>query len=171
MSTKDRQSSSFDKSKLSEIEELKIGIAVSNWNGDVTSGLLKGAKEILYSVGILEENIFIEHVPGAYELPLGAQFLLEYNLADAVICLGCVIRGETSHFDYVCDACSQGVKDVGLKYNVPVIFGVLTDDNKEQSIARSGGKLGNKGEEAAIAALEMLSIKQKLSMPKGKVGF
>ncbi|NND77914.1 MAG: 6,7-dimethyl-8-ribityllumazine synthase [Flavobacteriales bacterium] len=171
MSTKDRESSSFEKSKLSEIDEQKIGIAVSEWNKDITSGLLEGAMEVLKSAGILSENIFVEYVPGSYELPLGAQFLLEYRMVDAVICLGCVIRGETAHFDFVCEACSQGVKDVGLKYNVPVMFGVLTDDNKEQSLARSGGKLGNKGAEAANAALEMLSLKQKLAKPKGKVGF
>ncbi len=171
MSTKDRQSISFDSSRIADIHKLKVGIVSANWNKDITDGLLAGAKQELLNSGIQEENIIIHHVPGSYELPLGAQFVLEYTGVAGVICLGSVIRGETAHFDFVCQACSIGIKDVALKYNSPVMFGVLTDDNKEQSIARSGGKLGNKGSEAAIAILEMLALKQDLNKPKGKVGF
>ena len=170
MSTKDRQSASFDSSRITDIDKLQIGIVVAEWNKDITDGLLSGAKQELLDSGIQENNILVHYVPGSYELPLGAQFILEYT-GVAVICLGSVIRGETAHFDFVCDSCNQGIKDVGLKYNSPVMFGVLTDDNKEQSIARSGGKLGNKGNEAATAALEMLALKQSLNKPKGKVGF
>ncbi|MEM7162731.1 MAG: 6,7-dimethyl-8-ribityllumazine synthase [Bacteroidota bacterium] len=171
MSTKDREVAQFDANRLSEIHKIKIGIVVSDWNKDITDGLLSGSRIVLEKAGIKEENIHIHKVPGAFELPLGAQFLLEYAQVAGVICLGCVIRGETAHFDYVCQGCSSGIKDVSLKYNAPVMFGVLTDDTKEQSIARSGGKLGNKGEEAAVAALEMLALKNSLSKPKGKVGF
>lgn len=171
MSTKDRKNSSFNPKKLGDLNKIKIGIVVSEWNDEITIGLLNGAQSVLKEAGIVSKNIFIENVPGAYELPLGAQYQFEYNSVDAVICLGCVIRGETAHFDFVCQACSLGVKDVALKYNIPVIFGVLTDDTIEQSKARSGGKLGNKGEEAAVAALEMLALRHKMNPPKGKVGF
>ncbi|MBT3962549.1 MAG: 6,7-dimethyl-8-ribityllumazine synthase, partial [Flavobacteriales bacterium] len=109
-----------------------------------------------------DSNIKTLKVPGSYELPLGAQWAIEKHELDAVICVGSVIRGETAHFDYVCQAVSQGVKDVSLEYNLPVIFGVLTDDNIEQSRARSGGEHGNKGTEAALTALEMLALRDSL---------
>ena len=108
------------------------------------------------------ENIIIKYVPGTFELPLGAQYLFEKNMVDGIICIGCVIQGETKHFDFVCEACAQGVKDVALKYNKPVIFGVLTDNTEEQAIARSGGKHGNKGIECAIAAIKMAAIQKSL---------
>lgn len=171
MATSERKLPSFNKKFLNKPGEIKIGIVVSKWNDDITSNLLEGALKVLLDAGISRENVFIEWVPGSFELPLGAQYLIEYENVAAVICLGCVIRGETAHFDYVCQGCSEGIKDVSIKYNRPVMFGVLTDDNKKQSIARSGGKLGNKGEEAALAALEMLALKHKLNQPKGKVGF
>ena len=171
MSTKDRIDQDFNPELLPEIEKLSIGIVVSEWNFDITGSLLSGAKKVLFQMGIDKDNIKEHFVPGSFELALGAQYILEYANVAAVICLGSVIRGETAHFDFVCQACSQGIKDVGLKYNAPVIFGVLTDDNKEQSIARSGGKLGNKGEEAAVAALKMLALKRSMSRSKSKVGF
>lgn len=171
MATSERKPPSFDKASLKKPEELKIGIVVSKWNDDITFNLLQGAKKTILDAGIIDENLLIEWVPGSFELPLGAQYLIEYENVAAVICLGCVIRGETAHFEYVCEACSQGIKDVSIKFNRPVMFGVLTDDSKKQSLARSGGKLGNKGEEAALAALEMLVLKQRLNQVKGKVGF
>ena len=135
-----------------------IAIVQSKWNSEITDGLYSGAHDLLLKAGVQDSNIKTLKVPGSYELPLGAQWAIEKHELDAVICVGSVIRGETAHFDYVCQAVSQGVKDVSLEYNLPVIFGVLTDDNIEQSRARSGGEHGNKGTEAALTALEMLAL-------------
>ena len=141
--------------------EWVIAIVKSAWNEEITSGLFNAALSTLKQVGVSESNIKIMEVPGSFELPLGAQWAIEKHEADAVICLGSVIRGETAHFDYVCQAVSLGIKDVSLDYNLPVIFGVLTDDNIEQSRARSGGKHGNKGDEAAATALMMLALRDQ----------
>ncbi len=137
----------------------KIAIVKAQWNAEITDNLYKGAKKLLLEAGVEEKQIEYLEVPGSFELPLGAQWAIELGQADAVICLGSVIRGETSHFDYVCEAVSQGVKDVALKFSKPVIFGVLTDNNIEQSRARSGGVHGNKGTEAAVTALNMLGLR------------
>jgi 6,7-dimethyl-8-ribityllumazine synthase len=134
-------------------------IVKSSWNEEITTGLYNGAHKTLKEAGVSEEKLKTMIVPGSYELPLGAQWAIEKYEADAVICLGSVIRGETAHFDYVCQAVSLGIKDVSLDFNVPVVFGVLTDDNIEQSRARSGGKHGNKGDEAAATALMMLELR------------
>ena len=143
---------------------MTLGIVVSEWNEKITTGLLNGAHSTLIKHGVKPENITIEFVPGAFELPLGSQILLESTKAyDAIICLGCVIQGETKHFDFVCDGVTQGIKDVSLKFNKPVIFGVLTDNTEQQSIDRSGGKHGNKGDEAAVTALKMVDFKRRLS--------
>lgn len=151
---------------LSEVGNLPNAVATwsfaivkSEWNHEITNGLLKGALELLQTKGVSEANIRVMEVPGSYELALGAQWAITRYKADAVICLGSLIRGETAHFDYVAQAVAQGIKDVSLKHNVPVIFGVLTDDNIAQSIARSGGKHGNKGTEAAATALKMLHLR------------
>jgi 6,7-dimethyl-8-ribityllumazine synthase len=154
--------SSYNKTDLPDATQMRIGIVVSEWNPEITNGLLKGCCEALSDCGVPEKNIELVYVPGSYELPMGAQMVLEKRISDAVICLGSVIRGETPHFDFVCHACAQGVKDVALKYNRAVIFGVLTDDNIEQSRARSGGALGNKGTEAAITAIKMIALQKKL---------
>ena len=141
---------------------MKIAVVVAEWNAEITENLKKGALATLLQYGLKEENLLVEYVPGSYELPIGAQFILESKEIDAVICLGCVIQGETKHFDFVCEAVSQGVKDVSLKYNKPVIFGVLTDNHIDQSRARSGGALGNKGDEAAVTAIKMIALQQNL---------
>lgn len=138
-----------------------IVIVKSSWNEEITGGLYEGAFKTLKDAGVSDEKIKTMIVPGSYELPLGAQWAIEKHEADAVICLGSVIRGETAHFDYVCQAVSLGIKDVSLEYNIPVVFGVLTDDNIEQSRARSGGKHGNKGDEAAATALMMLELRDQ----------
>jgi 6,7-dimethyl-8-ribityllumazine synthase len=143
-------------------EAWNIAIVKAEWNEEITNGLLEGAKTLLKESDIPESNIHLLDVPGSYELPLGAQWAIEQLEVDAVICLGSVIRGETAHFDYVCQAVSLGIKDVSLSYNLPVIFGVLTDDNIEQSRARSGGIHGNKGTEAAATALKMLELRDRL---------
>lgn len=163
MATEGKSLSEYNKEEVPKGLGLRIAIVWSEWNSEITSGLLQGAKSALLDCGVEESKILTHQVPGSFELPLGAQFLLETsNDFDAVICLGSVIRGETAHFDFVCDSTSKGIMDVGLKYNVPVIFGVLTDDNIDQSRARSGGRLGNKGTEAAITALKMIALKTRL---------
>lgn len=154
--------SDYDPDQVPNGADFKIGICTSEWNNEITFNLQKGAVEALIKHGVKEENILQRLVPGSFELPIAADLMLKNHELDAVICLGCVIRGETSHFDYVCQSTALGVKDVSLKYSRPVIFGVLTDDNIEQSRARSGGKYGNKGIEAAISALKMIDFERSL---------
>ena len=157
-------SSNLSKYNLNEIPDakgMKIAIVVAKWNKEITNGLLDGAKSTLMGCNCQESNIIVKYVPGSFELALGAQFILEKDTTiDAVICLGSVIQGETKHFDFVCQSTALGIKDVSLKYNKPVIFGVLTDNTQQQAIDRSGGILGNKGVEAAITAIEMIHLKQ-----------
>lgn len=164
MSSADKNLSDLNYKLEEEAADLRIAIVRSEWNNDITLRLQEGAVEALHRFGITDKHIRIVDVPGSFELPLGAQMTLEEcdPLPGAVICLGCIIRGETSHFEYVAEAVSQGIKDVGLKYNLPVIFGVLTDDTKQQSIDRSGGKYGNKGEEAAVTAVQMAVLQRRL---------
>ncbi|MEX2379922.1 MAG: 6,7-dimethyl-8-ribityllumazine synthase [Vicingaceae bacterium] len=162
MATANKNLSDHDPNQVPDASGMHIGIVVSEWNEQITSNLLAGAKKVLLKYGLEEENLTVKHVPGSFELPTAAQFLLEYTDVDAVICLGCVIQGETKHFDFVCQGVSQGIKDVSLKYNKPVIFGVLTDNTLQQSIDRSGGKHGNKGEEAAVSAIKMVALNNSL---------
>ena len=161
MATKNNNLSAFDSKKVPSGRGKKIGIVISEWNAEITEGLKEGAVKVLLECGTYSRDILTEYVPGTFELPLGAQFLLESKGVDAVIAIGCVVRGETAHFDYVCQGATHGIQDVSLHYNKPVMFCVLTDDTIEQSRARSGGKYGNKGIEAAIGALKMLSLKDK----------
>lgn len=138
-------------------ENNTFGIVVSEWNSSITFNLLEGTKKTLLEYKVKPENILIKFVPGTYELAYGAQHFFEKNnQIDSVICLGCVIQGETKHFDFICQASAQGIMQVGLNYKKPVIFGVLTTNNEQQAIDRSGGKHGNKGVEAALTALKML---------------
>lgn len=162
MATENKNLSSYDKDNIPNVAGLRFGIVVSEWNHEITSSLLKGAEETLREHGVEDRHLKVLWVPGSFELPSAAQFLLENADLNAVITLGSVIRGETSHFDFVCQAVAQGVKDVAIKYRKPVIFGVLTDDNNEQAKSRSGGKHGNKGVEAAIAAIKMAHIQKSL---------
>ncbi len=157
MATKDL--SQYDFNSVPSAESMKFGLVVAEWNPEVTFALAEGAIETLKRHGAKEENIILKHVPGSFELPLGAQFLAEFTDVDSVIVLGCVIQGETRHFDYICEGVSQGIKDLNLKYNKPFIFGVLTTDNQQQALDRAGGKHGNKGDEAAITAIKMLALK------------
>ena len=163
MSSKDKNLSDFSQSSsIPNAKDLIFGIVVSEWNHEITLALKEGAFQTLIENGALAENIIISFVPGSYELTLGAQFQIETNKVDAVICLGCVIQGETKHFDFICDAVAQGITNLNIKYNKPVIFGVLTTNNQQQAIDRSGGKHGNKGDEAAATAIKMLALKFKL---------
>lgn len=141
----------------------KIGVVVSEWNPTVTNALREGALFTLIDHGVSEANIAVHNVPGSFELPLGAAMLLDADdELDGVICLGCVIQGETRHFDFISQAVANGAMRVGLDYEVPVIFGVLTCDTMEQAVDRSGGKHGNKGVEAAYTVLKMIELQRKL---------
>lgn len=148
---------------ITNAEEFSIGIVFSEWNSFVTHNLRDAALEILEKEGVKRENIKVYEVPGAFELSYASMQLCKQQKYDAIIAIGSVIRGETPHFEYVCSAVAQGIKDCNILTDTPVIFCVLTDDNKEQSIARSGGDLGNKGVEAAVTALQMIDFKKSIS--------
>ncbi|MFT5859897.1 MAG: 6,7-dimethyl-8-ribityllumazine synthase [Flavobacteriaceae bacterium] len=163
MATVNRNLSEYDRNTIPNGADFKIGIVVSEWNDKITFNLLKGAKQALIDNGVLEDNIDVRLVPGAYELPLGAQFFCEKDEVDGVIAIGVVIQGETKHFDYVCEGASNGLMTVNLKYNKPVAFCVLTDNNEQQSIDRSGGKHGNKGIECAVACMKMIDLKRSFN--------
>lgn len=147
---------------IPDAKAMRFGIVVSEWNHEITLALKDGATKTLIQHGALPDNILVSFVPGSYELTLGAQLQLESQDIDAVICLGCVIQGETRHFDFICEAVAQGITQLNMKYNKPVIFGVLTPDNQQQAIDRAGGKHGNKGDEAAATAIKMIALKNKL---------
>ena len=150
--------SSFDKSNIGDCSHLNVGIVCSKWNNDITENLYDGAFSTLMELGINKNNIISIKVPGTFELVYGANKMSKKNV-DVIICLGCVIRGETSHFDYICNSVSNGIMNLNIELDIPVIFGVLTDNIKQQSIDRSGGKLGNKGVEAAVTAVQMALLK------------
>ena len=157
MTEKKKNLSEFTPFEFSSAHKMKIGIVVSEWNDRITDSLFKGAKEALLQHGVLEENILVKYVPGSFELPLGAQWMLKESFVDAVICIGCVIQGETRHFDFISQAVADGIMNVGLKYSKPVIFSVLTCNTMEQAEDRAGGNHGNKGVEGAISCLKMLA--------------
>lgn len=147
---------------LPQIEQKKFALVVADWNKEITSALLEGARGKLLEEGAQEKNIYVYSVPGSFELSLGAQWMAQKSDLDVVICLGCIIQGETRHFEFIASAVALGITEVGLKYDKPVVFGVLTTDNLEQAKDRAGGKHGNKGEEAAYTALKMLAFRQEI---------
>jgi len=164
MATVNQNLSEYDPNKIPDASDMKISIVVSEWNASITNNLLAGARNTLLKHGLKEDQLSVNYVPGSFELPTAANMILESDDSiEAVICLGCVIKGETKHFDFVCQAVSQGVKDVSLMHNKAVIFGVLTDNTMQQSIDRSGGKHGNKGDEAAISAIKMVHLQRTLA--------
>ena len=144
--------------RLQDIKSKKFGIVVSEWNNEITHALMSGAIETLLKYGAKKENIIIKNVPGSFELTLGAQTLAQIQNIDAVLCLGCVIQGQTPHFDFICNAVAQGITTLNIKFHKPVVFGVLTTKTLQQAIDRSGGKHGNKGDEAAMTGIKMLNI-------------
>lgn len=160
MSSANKNLSTVEGSSIPDAKPFKFGIVVSEWNHEITNALKEGAVKTLLENGAEEENILIKQVPGSFELTLGAQYMAEFSNVDAIICLGCVIQGETRHFDFICDAVAKGITDLNIKYNLPVIFGVLTPDNQQQAADRAGGKHGNKGDEAAVTAIKMLGLKK-----------
>tara|TARA_Y100000991_G_scaffold95554_1_gene72030 strand:+ start:1544 stop:2026 length:483 start_codon:yes stop_codon:yes gene_type:complete len=159
MATKNNNLSDYKKDTLPNVSNLKFGIVVSQWNKEITDGLFNGAYSTLVDCGVLEENIKKLEVPGSFELIFGTKILSKKNV-DAIICLGSVIKGQTKHFDYVCQGVTNGIKDLNISLGIPVIFGVLTDNTMDQAINRSGGKHGNKGVEAAITAIKMADLNQ-----------
>ncbi len=161
MATKDL--SKYDINSVPYAGNMRFGVVVAEWNFEVTSALADGVLKTLKKHGATEKNISLKYVPGTFELPLGGQYFAELENVDAVILLGCVIQGETRHFDYICEAVSQGTKDLNLKYNKPFIFGVLTTNNQQQALDRAGGKHGNKGDEAAVTAIKMVELKRSFS--------
>lgn len=158
MASHHKNLSDFSSIEIASAAPYSFGIAVSQWNAEVTGRLLTGAYDALIKHGALEENIHLVQVPGSYELTSGADIMLRDGRLDAVMCLGCVIQGETRHFDFICSAVAHGITQVALKHNKPVIFGVLTTDNLQQALDRAGGIHGNKGEEAAVTAIQMAAL-------------
>ena len=171
MATENKNLSEYDKNQLPNAKDFRFGIVVSEWNDKITNGLFNGAESALLDCGVLPENINRWNVPGSFELIYGAKLMLEkVEKLDALITIGSVIKGETMHFEFVCEGVTQGIKDLNIQSDVPVIFCVLTDNNEQQSIDRSGGKHGNKGIEAAIAAIKMAELRRK-AFAKNKIGF
>ena len=159
MATAGKDLSAFDPSTLNNCADFRIGIVVSAWNGHITERLLKGAIDVLDTIGQKASLRTILNVPGAFELPLGAQQLCQQQQIDGVLAIGVVIQGETRHFDFVCSGTTHGLMDVMLKYDKPVGFCLLTDNTEQQSLDRAGGQHGNKGTEAMVAVLHMLQNK------------
>tara|TARA_R110002051_G_scaffold13435_3_gene44977 strand:- start:67310 stop:67807 length:498 start_codon:yes stop_codon:yes gene_type:complete len=154
--------SAYDKTTIPNAKDFRFGIVVSEWNPEITEGLFQGAFDALKDCGAVNDNIVRWNVPGSFELIYGCKRMTQsYDMLDAVIAIGNVIQGETKHFDFVCDGVTQGIKDLNVQGDIPVIFCVLTDNNKQQSIDRSGGIHGNKGTEAAIAAIQMAQLRKE----------
>ena len=163
MATNLKNLSFYNSEDIPNARQMRIGIVVSEWNESITNALLEGAVKTLRKHGVVEENIILLHVPGSFELTFGSRVLAEKEELDAVICLGCIIRGETRHFDYISQGVTHGITELNLDYEIPFVFGVLTTDNQEQATDRAGGKHGNKGDEAAITAIKMVALKRKSS--------
>lgn len=158
MATENKNLSAYDKSKIPNAKNLRFGIVVSEWNQEITEALYNGAQEALLDCGAIQGNIMRWNVPGSFELAFGCKKMAQTKSVDAIIAIGSVIQGQTKHFDFVCSATAQGIKDLNVALDVPVIFCVLTDNTLQQAKDRSGGKHGNKGTEAAIAAIKMATL-------------
>jgi len=163
MATVNKNLSQYDKNTIPSTKGFRFGIVVSEWNENITGGLYKGAIEALLENGVQQEDIISWDVPGSFELIYGSKRMIDTQNVDAVIAIGSVIQGETKHFDFVCEAVAQGIKDLNVQTDVPVVFCVLTDNNLQQAIDRSGGIHGNKGTEAAIVAIKMAYLRQQTS--------
>lgn len=164
MATANKNLSLYDKNSLPSARDFRFGIVVSEWNERITEGLFSGAINALEDCGALEGNIIRWNVPGSFELVYGAKKMIETQNVDVVITIGSVIQGETKHFDFVCEGVTQGIKDLNVMTDIPVIFCVLTDNNEQQSLDRSGGAHGNKGTEAAITAIKMAYLRRQANM-------
>ena len=161
MATEGNNLSQYDKNTIPNAKDFRFGIVVSEWNEEITEGLFQGAFDAWIENNLKKENIVRWNVPGSFELIYGCKKMQEsFDMLDAIVAVGNVIQGETKHFDFVCEGVTQGIKDLNIQTDIPVIFCVLTDNNIEQSRARSGGKHGNKGTEAAIAAIKMAQLRK-----------
>ncbi len=158
MSSAHKNLSVFSIDNLPDVSSKRFAIVVAEWNSEVTEKLFEGAYQTLLDYGVAAQNIIRGNVPGSFELSFGSQIFAQKSDIDAVIALGCVIQGETKHFDFICNAVAHGITDVSLKYNKPVIFGVLTPNTQQQALDRAGGIHGNKGDEASITAIKMLGL-------------
>lgn len=155
--------SDYNPAEVPAGNEYAVGVVVAEWNREITDALAQGALDTLREHGVKEENIRLVHVPGSFELTTGADLMLKNDKElDAVICIGCVIQGETRHFDFICEAVSQGITNVALKHEKPVIFSLLTTNNMQQALDRAGGRHGNKGVEGAVTALKMIKMQKVL---------
>ncbi|MDP4710374.1 MAG: 6,7-dimethyl-8-ribityllumazine synthase [Saprospiraceae bacterium] len=163
--------SAYDEQDLAGAAGLKLGIVVSDWNTEITNALYLGAADTLRKHGVLDADVQLVRVPGTFELPMGAKLLLSQKKLDAVICLGCVIKGETDHDVYINQAVASGLTQLGLLSNTPCIFGVLTTNNEQQALDRAGGRFGNKGVEAAVTALRMALLKKSMATTPNKIGY
>ena len=162
MATAYQNLSEYDFNSVPDASEMNIGIVVAEWNKNITERLLEGACNTLEKHGVKMQNINVRRVPGSFELTFGAKRLADSKEVDAVIVLGCVVKGDTPHFDYVCSAVTQGITELNLMYDIPFIFGLLTTENMQQAEDRAGGKYGNKGDEAAVTAIKMIDFSCKL---------
>jgi 6,7-dimethyl-8-ribityllumazine synthase len=162
MATANKNLSEYNPESIPDASLFKFGIIVSEWNHEVTGALLEGARHTLLKHGAKPEHIYISRVPGSFELTLGAQLMAVNRKLDAVLCLGCVIQGETPHFQFICQSVTQGITQLNISHNIPFVFGVLTTQNIQQALDRAGGRHGNKGDEAAVTAIKMACLKREL---------
>ncbi len=162
MATQYHNLSEYDSQSVPDASNMRFGIVVSEWNNNITNALLEGAENTLLKNGVKKNNITVQSVPGSFELIYGSSMMMKSGLFDAVIAFGCVIRGDTPHFDYVCQGTTQGLADLNVKGEIPVIYGLITTNNMEQAKDRAGGILGNKGDECAITAIKMVDYTWKL---------
>lgn len=159
MATNLKNLSEYNPEEIPFAGKMKFGIVVSEWNHEITGNLLKEACNTLIKNGVKPVNIFQRYVPGSFELSFGCKLFAEQCKVDAIIALGCVIQGETRHFDFICQSVTQGITELNLKFNIPVIFGLLTTNTLQQAKDRAGGKYGNKGDEAAVTAIKMVAVR------------
>ena len=162
MATKYHNLSDYDPAAMPDASAMKVGIVVAEWNYDITSRLLEGARSTLIRNGVSPDHILERWVPGSFELVYGAKLMAEKTDMDAVIVLGCVVRGDTPHFEYVCSGVTQGITALNIQFEIPFIFGLLTNDTMQQSIDRAGGIHGNKGDEAAVTAIKMIALNREI---------
>ena len=162
MATSLKNLSDYNIADVPSAANMKFGIVVSEWNTEITEALYEGTYKTLLKHGASEENIVKKYVPGSFELTAGAKYLAEMTDVDAVICLGCVIQGDTPHFDYVCSGVTQGMTLLNVQYPIPFIFGVLTTNDQQQALDRAGGRHGNKGDEGAVTAIKMVHLNKSL---------
>ncbi len=162
MATALKNLSEYDPQSIPNASGFRIGVVVSEWNQEVTFALRDGAIQTLIKQGVSENDITLDYVPGTFELTAGARAFAQTGRFDAIIVIGCVIQGETRHFDFICNGVTQGIAQLNTQYDFPFIFGVLTTDNLQQAMDRAGGKHGNKGDEAAITAIKMVDLFKRM---------